>query len=261
MHRRYWERVNARDPADVRRLRDLYDGLIRLMDDQLAAFLERYRALGLERDTLFVFLSDHGEEFLDHGRHWHGMNAYGENTNVPLIMWGPGRVPAGIKIDTVVQSLDVLPTVLDLAGLDIPDTAQGQSMAPLMQAAEGGGSAIELGWENRPAISERYIHSSMGPGLGDQFNFYSMLSNEWKLVRKMTIEGETVGHELYDHAADPLDQNDVAAEHPEVVEKMVAQLDSWLAWAEENRLVSDADAAAGMSSEELERLRSLGYIQ
>lgn len=241
--------------------KDWYDGSILGMDAEIERIMGRLEELGLADDILFVFMSDHGEEFLDHGRHWHGMNAYGENTGVPLIMWGPGRVPAGIRVDSIVQSLDVLPTILDLAGIDIPETAQGQSMVPLMRAAEGEGSATELGWENRPAISERYIHSSMGPGLGDQFNFYSMLNDEWKLVRKMTIEGETVGHELYDHDADPLDQNDVAAQHPEIVEKMVAQLDSWLAWAEENRLVSDADAAAGMSSEELERLRSLGYVQ
>jgi arylsulfatase A-like enzyme len=241
--------------------KDWYDGSILGMDAEIERIIGRLEELGLADDVLFVFMSDHGEEFLDHGRHWHGMNAYAENTGVPLIMWGPGRVPAGISIDSVVQSLDVLPTVLDLAGFDIPETAQGQSMVPLMRAAEGNDSAAELGWENRPAISERYIHSSMGPGLGEQFNFYSMLTDEWKLVRKMTIEGETVTHELYDPASDPLDQNDVAAEHPEVVDRMVAQLDSWLAWAEENKLVSDADAAAGMSSEELERLRSLGYVQ
>ena len=241
--------------------KDWYDGSILGMDAEIGRIMSRLEELGLADDILFVFLSDHGEEFLDHGRHWHGMNAYGENTGVPLILWGPGRVPAGVTVDSVVQSLDVLPTLLDLAGFEVPETAQGQSMVPLLQAAASGSSAAELGWENRPAISERYIHSSMGPGLGDQFNYFAMLTGEWKLVRKISLEGEIVGHELFEHAVDPLDQADVAAEHPEVVERLVVQLDSWLAWAEENRLASDAEATQGMSAAELERLRSLGYVQ
>ena len=247
----------------VRHEKDWYDGSILGMDAEIGRIIARLEELGLADDVLFVFLSDHGEEFLDHGKHWHGMNAYGENTAVPLIVWGPGRVPAGVSVDTVVQALDVLPTILDLAGLEIPESAQGQSLLPLMRAAADGGSAVELGWENRPAISERFLPGSIERSSGgeEETNYLTLLTDEWKLVRKLDLEGETQAHELYDHAADPLDQRDVAADHPQIVERLVGQLDSWLAWVEENKLASDEEAAAGMSAAELERLRSLGYVQ
>ncbi len=241
---------------------DWYDGSILGMDAEIERIVSRLEELDLADDVILVFLSDHGEEFLDHGRHWHGNNAYGENTGVPLIVWAPGRVPAGIVVSEVVQSLDVMPTILDLAGLEIPDTAQGQSLVPLMRAADGSGSAAELGWEARPAISERFLQGSIPRGaLGEDYNYYALTTSEWKLVRVMDLDGELVRHELYDHRTDPLDQSDVSTDNPEITTNLVAQLDRWVAWAGENRLASDEEAMEGMSAEELERLRSLGYVQ
>ncbi len=239
-----------------------YDGSILGMDAEVERIIQRLEELGIADDVIFVFMSDHGEEFLDHGRHWHGNNTYGENVGVPLIIWAPGRVPAGVRVDEVVQSLDVMPTILDLAGLDIPETAQGQSLVPLIRAAAEGGSAAELGWESRPAISERFIQGTIPRGaLGEDFNYYGLTTKEWRLVRVMDLQGELVRHELFDHVNDPLDQNDVAEANPEITEQLVAQLDRWLAWAEENKVASDEEAMEGMSAEELERLRSLGYVQ
>ncbi|MDX1644564.1 MAG: sulfatase-like hydrolase/transferase, partial [Thermoanaerobaculia bacterium] len=245
----------------VAREKDWYDGSILGMDAEIQRIMDRLTELDLIDDVLFVFLSDHGEEFLEHGSHWHGLNAYGENTNIPLVLWGPGRVPAGVRVEATVQALDVLPTVLDLSGLEIPEVAQGQSLVPMMRAAAEGAAPQQLGWQPRPAISERFQMGTVAPAGMVSFDYYSMVHGRWKLVRKMSLEGETLGHELYDHAADPLDQNDLAAEHPEIVEELVDRLDRWLAWAEENRLPSDAEAAEGMSAAELERLRSLGYVQ
>ncbi|TDI35967.1 MAG: hypothetical protein E2P02_26525 [Acidobacteria bacterium] len=54
---------------------------------------------------------DHGEEFLDHGGHWHD-NVYGENTNVPLVLWAPGRIASGTVISEMVRSIDLMPTLL-----------------------------------------------------------------------------------------------------------------------------------------------------
>ena len=67
--------------------------------------------------------------------------------------------------------------------------------------------------------------------------------------------------ELYDFAKDPLDQKDVSAERPDVVAKLSAAMASWRRMAESQRVKPDAQAASNLSSEELERLRALGYIQ
>ena len=61
---------------------------------------------------MVAFLSDHGEEFLDHGMRFNGNNIYGESTNVPFGMWGRGRVPSGKTINETVQSIDLAPTLI-----------------------------------------------------------------------------------------------------------------------------------------------------
>ena len=70
--------------------RDWYDGSIRAMDVELARVLERLKMLGLAEKTMIAFIADHGEEFLDHGRMFHGQTLYGELTNVPLFCFGLG---------------------------------------------------------------------------------------------------------------------------------------------------------------------------
>jgi arylsulfatase A-like enzyme len=77
-------------------------------------------------------MSDHGEEFHDHGRMWHGHSVYGELAHVPLFVRWPWRVPGGTRIDEVVESIDIMPTLLDLSQLPYPTGIQGQSLAPLL---------------------------------------------------------------------------------------------------------------------------------
>jgi arylsulfatase A-like enzyme len=59
------------------------------MDDEIARLLERLRGLGLEQRSVIAFYADHGEEFHEHGRMWHGQSVYGELLRVPLILWAP----------------------------------------------------------------------------------------------------------------------------------------------------------------------------
>src|SRR5207247_6130826 len=75
--------------------RDWYGGSIRGLDAEIGRLLERLRGLGLAARTLVVFTADHGEEFLDHGRTFHGQSVYGELNNMPLILWRPGAIAAG----------------------------------------------------------------------------------------------------------------------------------------------------------------------
>ncbi|MCP4655606.1 MAG: sulfatase, partial [bacterium] len=84
------------DPeAFVRTELALYDGSIRAMDAEIGRLVERLKELGLDESTLVAFTSDHGEEFLEHGRHFHGQSVYGELLRVPLVLWWPGVLPAG----------------------------------------------------------------------------------------------------------------------------------------------------------------------
>jgi len=238
---------------------DWYDGAIHGMDDGLARLVDYLGESGLDRRTVIAFTADHGEEFFDHGRTFHGQGLYGELTDVPLVLWGPGRIPAGTVVGTTVQTLDVMPTLLDLSRVPTPETAQGHSLMPLVEAAAEGRPAPPA--EVRPAFSTRAPTQDLFGPPPRAKEAYSIILDGWKLIHNVAgVEGEPE-FELYEHAADPLDQHDVAQEHPEEVRRLAGVLMRWRRSVEAQRLPSDDEAASSLSGDELKRLRSLGYIQ
>jgi arylsulfatase A-like enzyme len=235
--------------------RDWYDGAIRGMDAEIGRLVERLRELGLDRKVLLVLTGDHGEEFLDHGRMFHGQGVYGEMNNMALILWGPGWVGSG-AVDETVETIDVMPTLLEASGLLVPAQAQGHSLWPLIKMKTTG-----AGWTPRPAISEKNVTTTAAgaPPPRDTESFAVVLGG-WKLIHNTKRPGGGPEYELFDHRGDPGDGRDVAADHPEIVVRLSKELEAWHRKAEAARLKPDATGGA-MSSEELERLRALGYIQ
>lgn len=222
------------------------DGSIKGMDDQLGTLFARLDELGLRDKVVIALVADHGTELLEHDWHFHGHTMYGELNRVPMMLWGPGFVPSGVVVEPTVQTIDLMPTMLDVSGLPIPEGVQGRSTRVLWEQADG------ATWR-RPAITEMPLDVRT-PNVG-----WSLIAEGWKLVQNGDFDGER-SYELYDHAADPINLTDVAGDHPEVVERLAKMLDGWHAQALEARL-DDAAAAASLDSEELERLRSLGYVQ
>jgi arylsulfatase A-like enzyme len=231
--------------------KDWYDGSIRGMDAEIGRLGERLRELGLDRRTLVAFLSDHGEEFLEHGRTFHRQGVYGELANVPLMLWWPGGVPAGTRVPETVQLVDVMPTLLELSGLSPPPGLQGASLASLMRGGRGG-------WP-RPAITE--AAGRPDPSVATAEESFAVSLDGWKLVHHPVRPPERPEFELFHRRRDPLDSADVAAQHPEVVARLSRELQAWRRMAQGARLKSDADLARSVSGEELERLRALGYVQ
>jgi arylsulfatase A-like enzyme len=240
--------------------RDWYDGSIRGMDAEMGRLVERLRALGLEGRTLLVFTGDHGEEFLEHGRMLHGQSVYGELNNLPLFFWGPAIVPSGREVEETVETVDLMPTLLEMSRLPVPGAAQGHSLLPLLlPSAPGTGRAAEP-WD-RPATSEKAVTEDKGSPPPRDTASTAIVSRGFKLIHNTKRPGGRPEFELYDHRADPLDLRDVAAEHPDVVGRLAKELAAWRQIAEQARLKSDTEGAAQLSAEELERLRALGYIQ
>jgi arylsulfatase/arylsulfatase A len=233
----------------VERELDWYDGSILAMDAELGRVFEKLEELGLREKTVVAFISDHGEEFLDHGMHFNGNNLYGESTNVPLVLWGPGRVPSGKTIAETVQSIDLAPTLLALSGLAIPETMHGRSLVPLLTGED---------WPRRPVISERIRNRTPGDRTS---NSTAIVWEGWKLIHNTERPEGKPEYELFDHRNDPWSLEDVAEEHPEKVQELAELLESWRRWVAAERLPTDAELTEGVSSEELERLRSLGYVQ
>ena len=207
------------------------------------------RERGRLDDTLLVLTSDHGEEFLEHGGVQHGYTLYNEVIRVPLILRYPPRIPEGTVIeDRIVQSLDLAPTVLDLAGIEKPAAMQGQSLVPLIR----GGKAA---W--RPyAISESPFADKK-----------ALISGKWKYIYTpgtrplnpvLRVE-KAPGRSLHNLEDDPGELRNVYAENPEIGGKLHAILLGLLPESERARLAAKKDLEA--HPDVVEQLKSLGYLQ
>src|SRR2546426_5195183 len=236
------------------------------MDAEIGRLVESLRSQRLDERTVLVVAGDHGEEFLEHGRTFHGQTVYGELTNVPLMMWGPGLVPAGLAVDRTVRIIDVMPTLIEMSSLRAPEGLQGRSLLPLLRGGRGPAglsAAASVDDGERPGISEK------APTLGDiggappphGTESFSIVLDGWKLIHNTQRADGRPEFELYDERKDPLNQHDVAAQRPDIVGRLGARLDKWRRQAEAARLKPDSEAAGSLSGEELKRLRSLGYIQ
>jgi len=118
-------------------IKGLYDGQIKSVDQWLETILNNLRSAGCLDNTLILVTSDHGEEFWEHDGFEHGHSVYEEVLRVPLIISGPAISPE--RVSTRVQLVDIVPTLLDLAGLAHPRTRlAGRSLAPLLQNQELG---------------------------------------------------------------------------------------------------------------------------
>lgn len=119
---------------DKQRLEALYDGEVTYHDRHLGHFLDALAKLGVLDDTVIVITADHGEEFFEHESVGHGHTLYQELIHVPLAIRAPGIVPAGRRIADPTSVTDVLPTVLEATGVEVPKHVEGRS---LLESARG----------------------------------------------------------------------------------------------------------------------------
>ena len=232
-----------------------YDASIRAMDVEIFRLVERLQELGLAESTLIAFGSDHGEEFLEHGRPFHGFNTYGEMLNVPLLLWWPGALPAGVTVDRTVQNIDLMPTLLELSRLEVPIRVQGQSLLPLLAGAD----PESLGWKSRPAFAERALAPVAFEPNEREVESWAIVDDGWKLIKNGHRPEGYPEFELFDHRKDPLNLDNVAGDHPEIVERLAARLEAWHEEALASRVAVDAEEAE-VSEDEMEKLRALGYV-
>lgn len=186
--------------------RNLYDANIMDVDRRFAECLERLRRLGVLEKTVVVFMGDHGEALMEHGKMEHGHTCYDEDINPPLIIRVPGRLTKTTFVDTQLRTADVLPTVLDLMGLPPPpvQTPAGLSLAPVLI----GGSNPDITVFSRSYSASRSIRRNDG----------------WKLIWEMG----TNQRELYNWKADPKEIHNVAAEFPKITAELEEEMHGFL---------------------------------
>jgi arylsulfatase A-like enzyme/Flp pilus assembly protein TadD len=216
---------------------DPYQGEIAYADDSLGVILRELETSGELGRTLIVMTADHGEGRQEHRETTHAFLAYDTTLHVPLILRVPGR-QGGRRIAERVGTVDVVPTVLDLLGLEVPDDLQGRSLAGLL---DGTADA-----DRRPYYSE-----SMSPRLSHGFGeLRALYLGPWKYVHGPRPE-------LFHLKDDPRELHDLAAERPEEARSMQAALRTFLA---EHASPAAADAAYEAGEETRRRLAALGYL-
>lgn len=124
----YARRNSEFSERDRKHLVARYDGEILYTDWMIGEFLEQARQMGALENTLIILLADHGEEFWDHGGILHGHTLFEELVRVPCILYWPGVLPAGKRIEAQVSHIDIMPTLLSAAMLPTPDQCQGRSI-------------------------------------------------------------------------------------------------------------------------------------
>ncbi len=225
------------DPSQRDRMARLYASNVEYLDGFLGNLIEALKASGQYDDTVIALVSDHGEEFYEHGGWWHGTTLYDEESRVPFVVKLAKNAKAGTRVKAPAQLLDVSPTLAGAAGLDAPEAWQGRDLFSDAPAPE--------------ALFQEEDHEGNV--------LHSIRTDQWKLI--VANDGNPRGLspvELFDIRADAKETKNVAAEHPDVVEKLRQDLDALKAMAA-SRAVSGASGVIDEATRQ--KLESLGYVK
>ncbi|GEP46076.1 sulfatase [Brevifollis gellanilyticus] len=195
-------------PEQQRHLIHGYYAAMSYMDAQLGKVLDALDASGLAKNTIIVFWGDHGWHLGDHGM-WCKHTNYEQAAHIPLLISAPGVTQAGARTQSLTETVDIYPTLAELAGLKAPETLDGRSFASVLKD----GSA-----SNRDHVIHVYPR---GENLGRAIRTQRHRLVEWKPAGG---SAEQAVYELYDYQADPLESKNLAAEQPAVVTELKALL-------------------------------------
>jgi arylsulfatase A-like enzyme len=236
-------------PEDLKHIIALYDGEIRQTDNLIGAILDALDKFGLKENTLVIVTADHGEELYQHHNYfYHHASVYDSCLHIPCILRLPGIIKKNIKIDSLLESIDILPTILDMLKAPYPADFQGESFYPLIQ--------------NKRIPKNKPVYSQF------ENKIYTIRNENWKYIYNPTsyrISALTPPQEkyvqiqkeeLYDIIHDPQELKNLATSNRVSADKLKKQL---LAWIENNN--NKTIKKQSVSEEQLKKLRALGYNQ
>jgi len=197
-------------PGDEPILKALYDAEMRRMDQLFGQALDVLKEKRLLEDTLIVLTADHGEELLDHGFVGHAstsLNAklYEELLHIPLIASWPSKVPSGKVDERLASQIDILPTVLNLMGWEVPQFVQG--------------SGLLRETSRRALYFESVIAGNQTTKEREHLWLRAVRKGDWKYISS---------GELYRLDRDPNEKHNLAEKHPGKAKELEADLEGWL---------------------------------
>jgi iduronate 2-sulfatase len=210
--------IGPLNEAQQRELIHGYHAAVSYMDAQLGRVTAELKRLGLAENTLIVLWGDHGWHLGDHGQ-WCKHTNYEEAARIPFVVVAPGVARPGSRTTALVESVDLYPTLAELAGLPAPTTPRvldGRSFAATLRDPQA---------PTKEAVFHCYPRTR--PGFG------AVIGRAVRTARHRLVEWKPAGgpaasaeYELYDYTADPLETKNLAASQPEVVARLRQLLDA-----------------------------------
>lgn len=240
--------------ADAGYYMSQYRGEISYMDAFLGKLLADLDRANLTEDTVLIFLADHGDEFMEHGRLGHSQSIFDEVMRVPLIMRLPGVIPQEQRAAVDAELVDVVPTVLQLLGAELPQNVQGKSLTPYFFAPEG----------YRPWVTT----FAKSHERSDATSWDSVRLGNYKLIENKLGEDNRKDEwerALYNMVKDPDEVFNVWFSKP-IIGKALHQALMWRLHSDNSLKHSNREDAEeeGVKPEDdpevMERLRALGYL-
>lgn len=229
--------------TDVHWVSAQYQGAAAYVDRELGRLfdvLEQRRALD---KTAIVFTSDHGESLGEHDMYFVHMGLYEPTVHIPLITHFPGSLRQGVQVEDVVQSVDIMPTLLDYLDVPAPQHIRGRSLWPLMA---GQPMAAQPAFIEHAGRSQIALRSA-------QYKYIKHLRSHHIQPSYPFVAGR---EELYDLRRDPGELHDVAKHNPAIVRAMRAQAQA-IVGSRQNL----AGGKARLDDTTLDSLRALGYVR
>lgn len=238
--------VDAGYRADRRLIEARYDAAVKYADRKVGALVAALKEHDLYDETMLVVLADHGESLGEHGIYYEHHGLYEPTVSIPLIVRVPGDQPD--RVDELVQLTDIAPTILDYTGIDGESSMDGYSLRPVLEADGSLDRAYLVAEEANTQRRRMLLH--------DDWKYITALDDG---VCRYCELRHAPDEELYDLNADPAEQDNLAAEHPDRIADLNAELESRVA-AFDNP-TADGDQAIQYEDEaEIEdRLEALGY--
>ena len=198
----------AIDSATQRQLIHGYYAAASYMDAQVGKVIAELDRLELDRNTIIVLWGDHGWHLGDHGM-WCKHTNYEQATHIPFMIAAPGKAKAA-RLKGLVESVDLYPTLCELAGIEVKAALDGQSLA---------GNLVDPARSTKPFVLHAYPRSPTGRG---QLIGRAVRTERYRLVewKKPNGDSHTAELELYDYESDPLEKENLASAQPEVVKKL-----------------------------------------